>query len=214
MQEKRAVQSRLMLWDMAIGESERLVRLAKRANAAINSEEVKKKLERENEAFAQFLKNKTDYVEGTGLKQSDLMRFDSLYEKEYGGFTDISATVRACQMLAVILFCQVLKGGKGDGGNVVKNDDKFVEKYLGELLELTCTSKEEVALWRKLFLQLETARDKMLGHADASAFEVSHLDWGTSAKLHYKSIENIDFDCFLNLLERLGLAVRIVMSRM
>lgn len=55
-------------------------------------------------------------------------------------------------------------------------------------------------MFEDLKTELITARNKMLGHADAEAFQISHGDQVTSHKLYSSAIKDIDIDYWSNAL--------------
>ncbi len=184
-------QSRLVLWILALEEAKRLLRLAERASKSLNSQEVLAKDQRHIESAQAFARSQPDYQPGI-QKLSHFVAHDAAHPSEFPDSCDCYQIVDTCQMLATIFFCQVFKSGYADQGNVEGNDRAFVNEHLGNVLRLAFPSEDEIASFDRLRKSLEQARDSMIAHADAVAFQVTRTDWGMHHRLHITALKGIN----------------------
>lgn len=213
MQHSDPVQARLMLWFMAVDEATRNLNLARRALQARETAAHKAKEAERANLWKTYLRDECGYVEGKGLKYSDVKEFDTRNPREFGWTGDLFAISDSCRMLAVILFCQIFKPGNEDPGVVEPNTKQFVSEHLEVLLRVVAPTESEKKSFSSLRKLLETARDKMLGHADAKAFEVSRHPSGLQRlNMHVAAIKGIDFGQFEDVAERLRSALHQYLS--
>lgn len=200
--------SRLLLWNAALRQAGNLLRQAERAREALTSEEVQTKDKWHAESALQFARSKEDYAPGL-QKLSHIVEHEALIPRKFADSSDCLAISDSCQMLAVIFVCQLFKSGNAEIDNVAGNNREFVEAQLEHLLSIACMTSEEKHSFRALRKLVEKARDKMLAHADASAFEVRSIEIGISHKLHTEAINGIDFASLALAVQRLQQALRL-----
>lgn len=195
-------QSRLLLWMSALEQTKRLLRLAERALAAQGSAEMNAKLQKHCESSQAFARAQPDYTPGM-QKSSHFSAHDELYPREFADPIDCFETANACRMLAIVFFCQVFKGGYAEDGNVAGNKPEFIRGHLDNILCLAYPHQEARNAFSSMRMLIESARDNMLAHADAKAFEVTSFDAGMHLKLHAAALTGIDFSAFTPAVESL-----------
>nr|WP_299214912.1 hypothetical protein [uncultured Allomuricauda sp.] len=118
------------------------------------------------------------------------------------------------KMLAVIFFSQAFNIGYKDEEAAAKNTREFIEEHFDAILDLTFSStadKEKFILFKDEILD---SRNKMIAHADAPSFNVTHEESGfLTQKLHVNSIKNIDFDYWIEVIEPFWSAILEYMSK-
>lgn len=196
------LKGRLWLWYSAISHAHMLLELASRSRAAINQPNIKERDEETTRKFHEFRNTQPDNKEGE-IYLNHLVLFNSIYAKEFPEITECFSMYNACIELAIIYFCQILSPGNSDPGNAAKND----KNYLIKISENFFQSQEEINKFNNLCNELRTARDKMLGHADAKAFSIKHGEQISSMKLHSQAWKDIDIDYWHGLLEGLAKAI-------
>ena len=114
----------------------------------------------------------------------------------------------ACQMLAIVFFCQVLKSGFAEANAVSGNQPQFVAEHLEALYKLAAFTPEDRSVFELLRKRIETARDGMLAHADGKAYAFRENLAGFSINLPSKALEQVDFALFAIMVKRLQEALR------
>lgn len=190
-----------MLWAEALREASSLLDISHRAHAARDAPETRAKDGRAHAAFGDYLARQPDGARGFSFEH--MLEFDATYEKEFGGLKDLAKITHSCRMLAVVLFCQILKPGNDDPGVVDSNSRSFINLHLGELLNIACMGEDERGRFQVLREQIERARDKMLGHADAKAFNVEQDLGVVKILMFHRALDGIDFEDFASLVRKL-----------
>lgn len=103
---------------------------------------------------------------------------------------DLSEAMSNARMLAIVLFCQVLLSGNGDPGKAARADDVFRAEWWPKIKAAAFGSLH--TQFDELTIQLRHARHKMIGHADAAAFEISHEN-NLSLWMFQRALHGIDF---------------------
>lgn len=204
--DQQELKGRFWLWVSAISKTQDLLYLAARSWDALNQENIRAQDKENIEKFHEFRKTLPDYKEGT-KSLSHVALFNSSHKKDFPELVECFSIHDACVELAVIYFCQILNPGNSDPGNASKNDKAFIEKHLSEIAQRALIDTAgEIEHFNKLCAELKTARDKMLGHADAKAFNIQHGEQISSMKLHRQAWQNIDINFWRNILERLRIS--------
>lgn len=198
---------RLLLWSSAIYETQKLISLAIQCENASKVGVIPKHIkDKRNQAFKEFRQKQPNYVEGT-LLSSHLLEFNRMYPEPFPDVQHFHQLVKSNTMLAVIMFSQIYMSGYKDDGAVAGNSKEFVNKHLDNILSEVFTDickREEYERFVELLLN---ARNSMLGHADAKAFDVKHGTPVTSFNLHVSAISGIDIRYWYGFLEPLRIAV-------
>lgn len=200
------MKGRLWLWADAVNECSRLLKLATKAEVSMHSDAVKARLHQSNEAFQNWVKLQPDYEPGRML-QSHLVEFDKMEQQDFGTFVDCANAKDYFRMLAVVFFCQILNNGGRSEGTAAGNTKAFRNIHFEKILCKIFKTVSERSQFEILREQLLTARDKMLGHADGSAFSIVHGEAVSSLKMYHTAIEAVDFAHFASFLEPMTFAI-------
>lgn len=190
---KLELRGRLWLWSSTLDECQRILAIAKRAEKEMNSQESRDKQQRFVIAQLEFAKRQPDYVEGN-LKDTHMVEFQKLHQMEFPAFTDCFQIVNYCQMLAVVFFCQLFNSGYAEEGKVAGNTTSFIQTHFNVIVTMVFPlqhSRNEFFSFRD---KCVNARNKMLGHAQGEAFNVTHGNPISTMRSHESAIRNIDFD--------------------
>lgn len=199
------LKGRFLLWEAAISQTHHLLCIALRALEATEQENIRDQDRIDTEKFHEFRKTLPDYKEGT-IYSSHYIAFDSVYKKKFPALVECFSIHDACVELAIIYFCQILNPGNPDLGNASKNDKNFIDKYLNEIANKALTV-DEAEKFKTLCIDLKTARDKMLAHADAKEFNIQHGVSITSMKMYCQAWKNIDIKFWQSILDRLRISI-------
>lgn len=202
--EELELRGRLILWGAALHDCEMYLKLLNRAEPALGSSQFAISPER-TAAFQSFLAEQPDRVHGS-VKLSHINAFEALHPLPYPTFSDCYLTTTACKLLLVVLFCQLLSQGNRDEGRVARNSKAFVSLHLQKIAAIALGS-ESTQRFTAFCDSCIVARDKMIGHADGAAFEVTHGDVVTSHRLTITAVENVDFGYMASIVGPLGKAV-------
>jgi hypothetical protein len=198
--------NRLFLWLGALHQTSSLLALAARAALAAESETVKERDAAHTAAMHQWISQRPDYEPGT-QKLSHFLDFEELIPRPLGCAVDMYGYRDACQMLAIVFFCQVFKSGYAEVNAVSDNRQQFVAAHLEALYTLAAFTLEDRVAFELLRESIETARDGMLAHADGEAYAFRENPVGFSVNLPSKALERIDFPLFKILVGRLQKAL-------
>jgi hypothetical protein len=199
-------QSRLMLWLAALEQAKRLLQLADRASTALGSVEVQDRDKRHVDSAQAYARSQPDYEPGV-QKLSHFLAHDMQHPREFPDSIDCFEISDACRMLALIFFCQVLKAGYAEIDNVASNSRAFVSEHLDRVLCIAFPNANDRVNFDALRKAAEDARDEMLAHADASAFEVASIGCGMRHKLHVTALKGIDFSVLAKTIEQVRSAL-------
>lgn len=189
---KLEILGRLRLWSYVLDECHSVLKIAKRAETEMNSEEAYAKHDRYSKALQEFAQTQPDYIAGT-LKHSHALAFEQIQQKEFPAFTDCFLIKNYCHMLAVVLFCQIFNPGYSDEGKVAGNNKTFISLHFESILHSLFKTPKDKSDFDALLEKCLWARDKMIGHADGKAFEVIHGTPISKMKHLHSAIEGIDF---------------------
>lgn len=204
--EKLEIRGRLWLWSAALDECSAILKISQRNESEMQSERPSQKEKTFSDAFQQWRESQPGYTSGS-LMLSEHLEFSRLHQKEYPAFTDCSQIRNYTHMLAVVLFCQMLKPGNYQEGSVANNTKHFVQTHLEEILNVVfpaAPERERFELFKDACL---VARDKMIGHADGPAFDVQHGTPVSKMKMIVTAVEGIDFMYMADILKPLSMAV-------
>lgn len=191
---------RLFLWAHALGQCQRLLEMAERANEELESGRAIEKTMRDEPKRRAYIESRPDYEPAGPQKLSHFVAADNAYPADFGHYGDCSRICDACRMLAIVFFCQPFNvGNSGEG--VAKNDLHFREKYLPEVLEAAFPSQSDRDSFVQLLDQLKVVRDKVIAHGDAHFFQYADNGSISGIKMHEQSLKGIDFKQFATLLE-------------
>lgn len=204
--------ARLYLWESALREAGLLLALASRAWAAKDMPEVKDRDAEYLQAMHAHIRARPDYEPGT-QKLSHIRDYQQANPRPLGDALDYFGYYNACRMLAVVFFCQLFKSGFEEETSVARNSPSFVTRHMNELLSQADFSAEESREFDELRDRLETARDKMLAHADGGAFEFRDNPAGFQYKLHIAALDGIDFGLLATTVKRLQDALQIYLRQ-
>ncbi len=187
--------TRILLWMSTLDEVKSLLRLAERALVAQTSEEVSAKDWKHLNSYHSFARSQPDYTPEV-QKSSHLEAHNELHPREFADSVDCFAIANACRELAIVFFCQIFKSGYAENGNVASNNAKFIRDHFDQVVMLAFPKDDDRNDFFTLRAQLESARDSMLAHADASAFELTEFEFGVRHKLHSEALKGINFSTF------------------
>jgi len=195
------IRGRLYLWHQAISECISIFQLINR-----NEEEQKsgRPIERSqyfSEALHEFSKQQPDYQPERQLL-SHFVTFQKIQNEEYPSSIDCLKIDDYCKMLVIVFFCQLFNPGNCDKGKVAKNTKNFVQTHLDQILSTIFATDEEKEKFSQFSETCLKARDKMIGHADGSAFNVRHGHPVTSMNLVHVALLDINFTYMESVLER------------
>jgi hypothetical protein len=108
------------------------------------------------------------------------------------------------RLLAIVYFCQVLNRGDADPGKVAAGDGPFRKEWWPRIVQAAFGSQPD--RFNALVDQQRTARDKMIGHADAAAFNF-RLEPSLSFWMFRHALHGIDFAYWESTMSPLRLAV-------
>jgi hypothetical protein len=201
---KNELKGRFWLWVSAISQTQDLLHLASRSFEAKDQENIVGQFKVDNDKFHEFRKTLPDYKEET-MNVNHFSMFNSIYKKKFPELVECFSIHDACIELAIVYFCQIMNPGNSDPGNASRNDRSFIDMHLNKIAS-RALSGEEMLKFNSLCVELKTARDKMLGHADAKAFNINHGEQVSSMKMHRQSWQEIDINFWREILEKLRIS--------
>lgn len=199
-QEEFELRGRLFLWEVAIFRTQELLALSRRSWGGKDQDNIKRQDDVYLDKFNEFRKGMLDYREGV-IEHNHMIVFDMVYHRPFPTIGECFSLHGACIELAIIYFCQILNSGNSDPGVAAKNNKDFINKHFNAIVNSVLTL-EEIDKFNHLCDELRTARDKMLGHADARSFDIQHGEPISSMKLHSESWKHIDIEFWSYSLER------------
>lgn len=200
--------ARLHLWQTALRETRMLLALARRAWAAKDTAAVIDKENEYTQARNAYIRSRPDYAPGI-QKLSHFLEFETANPRPLGDSLDYFGFYDACRMLAIIFFCQLFKSGYEDKSVVAGNSRLFVNEQLAKLLQRANFSDAELIDFELLRQRAETARDKMLAHAEGPEFDFQEMPTGFHFKMPIASLDGIDFALLADFSKRLEDSLQI-----
>lgn len=200
--EKLELKGRLYLWHMALCETNDLLNQAFQLEELISKPETDEEYQVWIKPFQKFRESQEDYKVGSILA-SHYVKFCKLNPKPFPVITDYSKMKESNIMLAVVIFCQIFNIGHGEDSIASKNTKEFINVHMESILKKVFPNDDKLNEFNSLKKQLLTARDKMIGHADAKAFQISHGIPASSLKMYSFALENIDIKKWRELIEPL-----------
>lgn len=206
MQDKLEIKGRLWLWSSAISECQTLLELADRANIAMKDERLEARLLKYTEGLNEFARIQPDHEEGI-QKHSHSIAYRATHSEEFPTFQDCLHTKNYSMMLAIVFFCQLFNQGFAQTGIAAANNKQFIDAHLGKILDKVFVTSTERMTFDQFCDQLKNARNTMIGHADANAFEIVHGDQLSTMKHYTKAIKGLDIEYWRSFLESLRLEI-------
>lgn len=160
---------RMWLWKSALVDCEDCLTLANRLMVTATSEAVQS----EQNALDKHYETVTGRKVDPHVAYSNDQSVFATFERSILTPTDCHKAAYQLQNLAVIYFMQIYADGDSDTGKVATNKGA-AEIERNRLEELAFTSRNDLRNYRKLIEQLRKIRNKRLGHAAGSEFNVSH----------------------------------------
>lgn len=197
---------RFLLWHSALNECEHLLKLTKRAEIEMHSQDAIDKEDRYEIALNHYASKQSDYTPGT-MKSSHAVAFSKIQQKEFLAYTDCYCIKDALLMLAVVFFCQLFNIGYKSEGKAATNNKKFRDQHFTNILMIAFPRTDERNSFERFAEQLISARNGMIGHADGNAFNISHGTPITTMKGYTAAIEDIDVVYWASILGPLRIAV-------
>jgi hypothetical protein len=197
---------RFLLWYSALNECEHLLKLAKRAETEMHTQEALDKEDRYVRDLNIFASKQSDYTPGT-MKHSHVVAFSKIQQKEFPAFTDCTCINDSLLMLAVVFFCQIFNIGHKSEGKAACNSKTFRNQHFSNILNKTFSNADDRDRFESFSAQLISARNEMIGHADGNAFNIFHGTPVTSMKHYTAAIKEIDVEYWTSILSPLRMAV-------
>lgn len=205
--QRREVRGRLLLWESAIHECRTRLRLVARARCGAQSPDRVAQEIAYLKAFRDYERQQPDYRPGTQLL-SHLEEFRASHPEAFPSIPECFLISDYCALFAVVLFCQLFVSGNRHTGRAAKNRDRLMDDLRDQVLRRVFREEVERARFEALKDRLVKVRDKMLGHADAQAFDVRHGDGVIAMNMHARALEGLDLEYWTAILEPLSIAVR------
>jgi len=202
---------RLMLWYHAVLEAERLLDWAQKCEIKSGDESLAVLEQEYWKNFDSFRKTQDDYEEGVN-KLSHMLDYQKQKEIHFPRDVEFSFISKYLTMLAVVIFCQILNDGSADKGKAASNDKAFRAKYRRSLTDRVFNARDEKKKFNKLCASLLDARNKMIGHADASMFKMSHQPHVSGTRHLWECLDHIDLVYWREILEPVKEGVRKLLS--
>ncbi|HCE2429418.1 TPA: hypothetical protein NGU10_001466 [Vibrio parahaemolyticus] len=203
---KNEIVGRLRLWSGAIYETQRFVKLALRADNAFHSRELIDANEQRIKKMHEFSKRQPDYKEGV-LLDSHAEMFDRIHPEPFPSRIECSHLKESNTISAVIMFCQIYVSGYQHDGVAFNNSKAFRDKHLEAILNEVFPINEDRKKYDDFANTLLSARNQMLGHADANSFNIKHGAIVSSLKLPSAAIKELDLHYWNDFLEPLHQAI-------
>jgi hypothetical protein len=205
-EEKLATRGRLRLWSQALDECQRIMKIIRRNRIEIQSERPVQRKATWVQDFQEYLNSLPDHTPGVATDEQHQF-FSELHPPEYPDFGDCHHIEEYCRMLAVVLFCQILNNGNGAEGRVAGNTPSFRATHLEQILSSVFTTDDERNKFNALCEACLDARNRMIGHADGEAFNLTHGDPVSTMLGISSSVRSIDFGFMEQILQPLNYAV-------
>lgn len=202
---KNELIDRLWLWAHSIEKTKELLNLSRRSKIGENQSSQISERDLYIQKLNEFVKKQPDYKPGTMLI-SQRQKFNEIYPRQFPTWSECVYINEACIELAIVYFCQIFNDGFGQENSASKNNKSFRNEHLTILLSKVFMNEESLNKFTKLKDIILTARDKMIGHADADAYSISHGIPISTMKAPRQIWSEIDFDFWISFLEPLRIA--------
>ncbi|MBA3680872.1 MAG: hypothetical protein H0W73_06855 [Bacteroidetes bacterium] len=196
---------RLWLWANAILQTQYLLKLAFRAEEAKREKFRIDEMEDYFKRLQEFAKTQPDYKEGS-TKSSHQTLFNELHSQVFPTWSECAQTYDTAIELAIIYFCQVFTSGNSLSGSVAENNKTFKDEHLSIILDRVFQTQEEKEKFGILKTKIILARDKAIGHADGTTYEIIHGSTVSTMKGPKNYWRDIDFIFWNSFLERMRIA--------
>ncbi len=161
----KEILGRLILWQYALDNTHALLLFSQRAIQGSKQESQKKEAQ-------QFVKDHAKFeVENP---EKGIADFLASYPRPFPTIEECIVLNQASIELAITYFCQILKPGNSHEDNISSNSKLFVETHLTKLKDMAFKTEGEKILFDSIREKLEVVRDKMLSHADGSAYMIDY----------------------------------------
>jgi len=202
---KEEFTGRLMLWDMAVGEAQQLLKTAKRALAGLK-QKVQKDEQGEYELrLSKFIQDRDDYKEDH-ITTTQCSEFSKVYNRPFPYLAECILIHHACLNLAIIHFCQIFTTGHGNSG-ATSNKKEFQDAHLKPILQKVFITDEQMEKFNELREKIKQVRDGMIGHADAELLNIQHKEVVTTIGGSQIITQELDLDFWLSFMEPLHRAI-------
>lgn len=204
---KNELVGRLWLWSQSFSNTRHLLEMVFRANIGIQDELRLKEQDTYISKLNEFAKHQSGYKEGQTL-QSHQRKFDELYPRTFPTWLECWAIHDAFVELAIVYFCQVFNSGSCREGQSAKSDKSFRNEHLTKILATVFPTNEEMVKFEFLKNSVVTARDKVIGHSDGEAYNITHSSPVSTYRGPNISWRDIDFEFWYASLEKFITATR------
>ena len=204
---KNELVGRLWLWSQSISKTQHLLEMAFRTNIAKQDELRIQEHDDYANRLNEFSKQEFGHKEGKTLP-SHRRESDELYPRPFPTWLECCAIHDAFAELAIVYFCQIFNSGRSQEGETAKNDENFRKEHLAKILAIVFPTIEEMANFESLKVSLLTVRDKVIGHSDGEAYNITHSSPVSIKKGPNISWRNIDFEFWYSSLEKFINATR------
>lgn len=197
---------RLLLWDTAVMDTHQLLKLSQRANLGSIQDNIRNEIDNFHKAQAEFKSTIPKETDWRVARDMEII-FSQSYTRAFPTWEECIKIEDACIALAIVFFCQLLTSGNPAPGAAAKNDKNFLDIHLDAIIKRVFPNVSEQEKFSAFCEQLRYSRNKMLAHADGSAFQINHGSTVTSMKLRYVAWENIDIEYWLSFMDPLRLEI-------
>ena len=204
---KNEIVGRLWLWSESISKTKHLLDMAFRANIGKQDESRLNEQEAYRNSLNEFAQKESDYQSGIILPfHQD--KFDELHPRNFPTWLECCAIHDAFVELAIVYFCQMFNSGRSQNGETAKSDDKFRNEHLKKVLEKVFPTDIEMANFDLLNQNIATVRDKVIGHSDGAAYNITHSSPVSVLRGPNISWREIDFEFWYSFLDRMKNAIQ------
>ena len=171
--QKNELVGRLWLWAHSIDKTKELLIIAQRAALGKNQDFQISERDEYIKKLNEFVKQQPDYKTDT-IFSSQQQKFDQIYPRQFPTWGECFQIYDACIELAIIYFCQIFNFAHGEEGTASSNATRFRNEHFLAILNKVFTNNDDLEKFNKLKDVIVTARNKMIGHADANAYSIRH----------------------------------------
>ena len=201
------IRGRLWLWEQAVTQCQIQLGLAERAATGLKDENIKHRELLYCRAQQKYAEEQADYEPGI-LKQSHLAAFRVMHPQTFPTSVDCHLTISYCVMLSVVLFSQMFNSGYKETGAAAENNKNFRSTHFENIASRVFPLDQDRTAFMMLCSEIISARDTMIGHADAKAFEIVHGTPISKMNGFEKAIQRIDRTYWFSILDRLRRGIR------
>lgn len=200
---------RCLLWGHAVRQTKMCLNIAFRAMKGSKQDFQENEQRIYQDKLKEFQKEHSGYEEGT-LKLSVKREFDRKHERPFPYKAECYIINHISIKLAIVYFCQILTTGYGDQN--ASANETFRQEHMENILSRVFDTKEKRAKFEALTEKLKLARDKMIGHADAEAFNISHGTPVTTMGGVQNITEDLDLEYWHSFLEEFEQSITSYMN--